>query len=169
MYKTFGSVTQAPTVENYEADLIDIRDRLLATGACVALVSPPVLGEDRNSEANQRCAKYAEVVRRTAARGGERCTYLPLFERTAAALPAGSGSPYDGLRFFGWLCLLCVDIHVRRRCLKEVQRERNLGVTVDLVHLGPAAAEQLVEMVTDFVTNASPQLPSPAFLRSVTA
>jgi len=169
MYKTFGSVTQAPTVENYAVDLIEIRDRLLATGARVALVSPPVLGEDRNSQANQRCAEYAEVVRRTANSGGERCTYLPLFEKTAAALPAGSGKPYCGLQFFSWLCLLCLDIHVRGRCLKDVQRERDLGVTVDLVHLGPAAAEQLVEMVADFVTTASPALPmTSGFPRSVT-
>mmetsp|Transcript_8015 Transcript_8015/g.16882 ORF Transcript_8015/g.16882 Transcript_8015/m.16882 type:complete len:446 (-) Transcript_8015:78-1415(-) len=152
IYRVFGKLPEAPTLENYEATLLEIRERLLDAGARVALVSPPVLGECASSEANQRAAAFAEVVRRIASEGGERCTYLPLFEKTSEALPPqGRGRPYNGMKFFAWLCLLCVDLYVLRRDLAEVQRERNLGVTVDLVHLGPVAAAQLAEMVADFV------------------
>jgi len=92
LYKVFGQIPKVGTLETYELDLTEIRDRLLAAGARVALVSPPVLGEDINSPANQRATSFAEVVQRTAANGGERCTYFPLFEQTYAELPKFCGS-----------------------------------------------------------------------------
>jgi len=153
LYRVFGKIPKVPTIEEYERDLQEIRDRLLAAGACVALVSPPVLGEDINCVANQRAAAFAATVRNVALAGGERCTYLPLFEETSAKLPNNGGRPYDGMRFFWWLCLLCFDIHLLKRDLAEVQRERELGVTVDLVHLGPQAASSLVEMTESFVAS----------------
>jgi len=164
MYRVFGQLPEAPTLESYEQDLVEIRERLTSAGACVALVSPPVLGEDVNSEANRRAAAFAEVVRRVAAEGGERCAYIPLFERTSAVLPENGGKSYNGFHFFALLCTLCVDVHIRQRGLDELQRERELGVTVDLVHLGPSAASQLVEMVAEFVEQIQPPelLPTPS-------
>jgi len=149
LYRVFGELARVPTLEDYERDLVEIRDRLLAAGARVALVSPPVLGEDADCPANARAAAFAATVRRVAGDGG--CTYLPLFEETFAALPKAGGRPYDGVRFFWWLCLLCFDIHLLKRDLAEVQRERKLGVTLDLVHLGPAAASLLTDMTSAFV------------------
>mmetsp|Transcript_9096 Transcript_9096/g.20707 ORF Transcript_9096/g.20707 Transcript_9096/m.20707 type:complete len:403 (-) Transcript_9096:140-1348(-) len=151
MYKVFGKLPKVPTLDDYRTDLVEIRDRLLEAGACVALVSPPVLGEDINSPENQRAAAMAATVQHVASEGGGRCAYLPLFERTSEKLPKVGGKPYDGLRFFWWLCLLCFDIHLLKRDLTEVQRERNLGVTLDLVHLGPASANALAEMTASFI------------------
>ena len=42
-------------------------------------------------------------------------------------------------------------MHILQRDPAEIQRERNLGVTLDLVHLGPQAAKGLADMVHDFV------------------
>jgi len=160
MYQVFGKIPKVPTIEDYEKDLIEIRDRLLSSGANVALVSPPVLGEDLQSPANKRATAFADVVRQVAASGGSCCTYLPLFERTSSSLPPQGGKPYDGLRFFWWLCLLCFDIHLFKRDLAEVQRERKLGVTVDLVHLGPAGANLLVDMTASFVSAYPQRVPA---------
>jgi len=151
LYLAFGKLQKVATVEDYEADLIAIRNRLLDAGACVALVSPPVLGEDAKSVANVRAAAYAMTVKRVAEAGGERCTYIPLFEMTAEALPASGGRSYCGLQFFLWVCGLCWDIHIMQKDLAEVQKQRQLGVTVDLVHLGPTAANALAEMTASFV------------------
>eukprot|EP00971_Amphidinium_carterae_P233248 4629630-Amphidinium_carterae.1 len=63
---TRACILEVATVEDYEADLIAIRDKLLAAGACVALVSPPVLGEDSESVANVRAAAYAMAVKQVA-------------------------------------------------------------------------------------------------------
>lgn len=155
LYTVFGKIPNVGTLKTYERDLTEIRDRLLAAGVRVALVSPPVLGEDINSAANQRAKAFAEAVQRTAANGGERCTYFPLFEQTCAELPKTGGAPYDGVRFFYWLCLLCFDMHVFRRDLADVQRERKLGATLDLVHLGPKAANYLAAMTAAFVTTTA--------------
>lgn len=156
LYKRLGQLSEAPTLESYERDLVEIRQRLTDAGACVALVSPPVLGENLASEANKKAAEFADVVRRVAAEGGERCAYLPLFEVTAADLPESGGRPYCGASFFGLLCSMCVDVHLRQRTLDDLQRERDLGVTVDLVHLGPDHGRRLAQMVSDFVENVKP-------------
>mmetsp|Transcript_71983 Transcript_71983/g.166674 ORF Transcript_71983/g.166674 Transcript_71983/m.166674 type:complete len:423 (-) Transcript_71983:113-1381(-) len=160
MYMVFGKLPKVPTLEDYERDLVEIRDRLVESGACVALVSPPVLGEDLASPANKAAAAFAATVKRVAKEGGEQCTYLPLFEQTRAKLPAVGGRPYDGLKFFWWVCLLCFDIHLLKRDLAEVQRERRLGVTLDLVHLGPAAASSLADMTAAFVTAFPVRVPA---------
>jgi len=154
LYRFFGELPEVPTLENYEQTLREIRETLVAAGAQVALVSPPVLGEVLDSKANQRAAQFADAVRRVAEEGGERCAYLPLFERTAASLPTQGGKDYCGVQFFALLCTLCIDMHLLRRDLADIQRERNLGVTVDLVHLGPSAASMLADMVADFVRSA---------------
>lgn len=152
MYKVFGRLPEVPTLDSYEKTLLEIREKLLAAGARVALVSPPVLGEDVASEANKRASEFAAVVKRVAeGAGNERCSYLPLFEQTYARLPADGGKPYCGINFFAWCCLLCWDVHILQRDLADIQRERNLGVTIDLVHLGPEAADNLASMVRDFV------------------
>ena len=47
MYQVFGQLPEVPSLESYERTLRDIKERLIDAGANVALVSPPVLGEDR--------------------------------------------------------------------------------------------------------------------------
>jgi lysophospholipase L1-like esterase len=160
MYRFFGHLPEVPSLEAYERTLIEIRDQLLEAGARVALVSPPVLGEDIHSMANQRAGAFAQAVQRAAQSGGDRCSYLPLFEETYSALPKKGGQPYSGMNFFAWCCLLCWDVHVLQRDLKEIQRERNLGVTIDLVHLGPDAAENLATMASKFVRGVGSRFPT---------
>jgi len=159
MYQVFGDLPEVPSLETYEKTLTDIKHRLVQAGAQVALVSPPVLGEDVQSEANKRAAEFAAVVRKVAESAGgehgEQCTYLPLFEHTYSACEAlPSGRPYSGMNFFAWCCLLCWDMHILQRDLADIQKERNLGVTVDLVHLGPKAAKELADMVHGFLQSS---------------
>lgn len=155
MYKVFGRLPEVPTLDSYEKTLLEIREKLLAAGAQVALVSPPVLGEDIGSESNKRASEFAAVVKKVAETAGDdRCSYLPLFEQTYAKLPQDGGRPYCGINFFAWCCLLCWDVHILQRDLGDIQRERKLGVTIDLVHLGPEAADNLAAMVHDFVRQA---------------
>eukprot|EP00439_Symbiodinium_sp_Y106_P076707 s1350_g15.t2 len=147
MYQVFGQLPEVPSLESYERTLRDIKERLIDAGANVAL--------DHQSEANKRAAEFASVVRKVAESGGKMCTYLPLFEMTYAALPKGRlGRPYCGMNFFAWCCLLCWDMHILQRDPADIQRERNLDVTLDLVHLGPGAAKGLADMVQSFVRRA---------------
>lgn len=118
MYQVFGDLPEVPSLETYEKTLTDIKHRLVQAGAQVALVSPPVLGEDVQSEANKRAAEFAAVVRKVAESAGgehgEQCTYLPLFEHTYSACEAlPSGRPYSGMNFlpgaasFAGTCTFC--------------------------------------------------------------
>lgn len=153
-YQALDNLPAPPTLQAYEQDLIEIRERLLVAGVQVALVSPPILGEDIVSRPNKRAADYAAVVRRVADSGGSRCTYIPLYEMTVTAAPAAAGVPYDGVRFFAWMWTMCADVYLRRKSFDEVQRERQLAVTVDLVHLGPRAARDLAAVVSRWVVMA---------------
>lgn len=45
-------------------------------------------------------------------------------------------------------------MHILQRDLADIQKERNLGVTVDLVHLGPKAAKELADMVHGFLQSS---------------
>lgn len=150
-YQVLNGLPEAPNLEAYEQDLLEIRERLLAAGVSVAFASPPVLGEAASSEHNHRAADYADVVKRVAAGGGGSCAYLPLFERTLEELPVLSGEAYNGFRFLSLMWGLCAEMYVRGRSLAEVQRERQLQVTVDLVHLGPSTASSLAEMAEAFI------------------
>ncbi|CAE7925942.1 unnamed protein product [Symbiodinium sp. KB8] len=170
MYQVFGQLPEVPSLESYERTLRDIKERLIDAGANVALVSPPVLGEDHQSEANKRAAEFASVVRKVAESGGKMCTYLPLFEMTYAALPKGRlGRPYCGMNFFAWCCLLCWDMHILQRDPADIQRERNLDVTLDLVHLGPGAAKGLADMVQNFVRAHPSPLSAPQVISDLRA
>ena len=87
---------------------------------------------------------------------------------TFASLPVG-GRPYCGMNFFAWCCLLCWDMHILQRDPEEIQRERNLGVTLDLVHLGPQAAKRLADMVHDFIRTEPPTISAPQVLSGLRA
>ena len=69
MYRVFGQLPEVPSLESYERTLRDIKTRLIDAGANVALVSPPVLGEDRFLALGRmpsvecRCAFTARVLR----------------------------------------------------------------------------------------------------------
>ncbi|CAE8718760.1 unnamed protein product [Polarella glacialis] len=151
VYRLLNSLPEKPSLATFELELLELRERLLANGVQVALASPPVLGEDITSPANRRAAEYAAVVRRVAAGGRGGCLYLPLFERTLLALPTmPAGAAYDGLRFLTWLWATCL----RRPgdSMEQMQEDRQLTVTVDLVHLGPTGGAMLAEMAHAFVT-----------------
>lgn len=137
-------------VERFASVLEEIRDRIIAAGAQVALVSPPVLGEEAWSTENCRTALYAATVRRVA-EDESGCTYLPLFERAFAKLPLKGGIPYDGSRFASWMAEVVVDEGVRREDLVELQTQRGLQATLDLVHPSEEVLETLEEMVAEFV------------------
>ncbi|NUR90810.1 MAG: SGNH/GDSL hydrolase family protein, partial [Nonomuraea sp.] len=76
---------ETPTAAGYAANLAAVAKRLQdETMARVALLSPPVIGEDLDSLPVRRSAEFAAIARKVAADQG--VTYLPLNERMTADL-----------------------------------------------------------------------------------
>lgn len=148
MYELARGRSGGRGLEPFEQALVELRDRLLESGAQVALASPPVLGEDPWSSENRRAAVYAATVRRVAEERG--CLYIPLFERGFALLPLEGGMPYDGARFLSWMSSAIADGSASRSDFGQVQEERGLSATVDLVHPSEQVSQLLVETAAAF-------------------
>ncbi|WP_345393362.1 SGNH/GDSL hydrolase family protein [Nonomuraea salmonea] len=70
--------------DRYRADLRTVVERVKTTGARVALMSLPPLGEDLDAGPNLRLPAYNAAVKEVAAVTG--AAYLPLYERMAGTL-----------------------------------------------------------------------------------
>ena len=79
MYQVFGQLPEVPSLESYERTLRDIKQRLIDAGANVALVSPPVLGEDWLLPASFCCwqASKHSFSRSSYMKDPGRCMHVP--------------------------------------------------------------------------------------------
>jgi lysophospholipase L1-like esterase len=141
-----------PTPDSYAANLRAVVRRLQeATTARVALLSPPVLGEDLDSVALRRTVEYSEIVRKVAADQG--VTYLPLNERMIADLAGTTpGMRYrpDGAQ----AQRAAIQHFVLRRSLDAISRSRGLRLTTDMVHLNTRGATMVADLIEGFATSA---------------
>jgi len=150
-YTAVPAVFRQPASEwlqGYSERMSHIVQRLQQCGAKVLLASPPLLGEDPDSEEGLLGLRMAGEVRAAAAGAGPACRYVPLYEatvehlRTAAA--AGSLAPHSRAYTLGESLVLLTALPWRlygaRQPLASVQAEQGLELTVDLVHFGPRFA-----------------------------
>ena len=144
----------APTLSQYRDNLTAIVARLRTeTDAQIALVSPPVLGQDLRSPATQASAEFSEVVKTTAAEHG--LAYLPLHERQCEYLNSSGARPLpfpDGMaeRYTSVL-----QHFLLRRSYDGIARRRHLALTADFIHQNSRGATVIAELIEDFVRKSS--------------
>ncbi|MFB4281952.1 SGNH/GDSL hydrolase family protein [Nonomuraea sp. MTCD27] len=140
-----NDVRNGVPLEEYRANLDAIVDRVRArTGARVALVSLPPLGEDLGSEINGRLGAYNAVIREVAARA--RADYLPLYERVVEELRLTEGRmPYD----FSFPLALAVAAqhYLLGRSWDEIARAGGRALLVDHVHLSDRGGALVADLV----------------------
>ena len=142
-----------PTLSRYRENLTAIVARLGAdTKARIALVSPPVLGQDIGSPAAQASKEFSEVVKTTAAEHG--LAYLPLHERQSEYLQSSGAEvlPFpDGLaeRYTSVL-----QHYLLRRPYDGIARRRRLALTSDFVHQNSRGAAMIADLIEDFLTRS---------------
>lgn len=148
--------------DTFCANLSDITTRLRdETGARIALLSPPVLGEDPSSRAMTLAAEYADITREVAAEHD--VAYLPLHERMRSLL--GSGPAYrPGGRY---AARAAIRHFVLRQGFDTIARSRGLRLTTDTVHLNGAGATLVADLVAGFALAPapSPRVPAPTINR----
>ncbi len=148
---------QTPTQDWYRENLDTILTRLKnETSAKLAILSLPVLGEDRDSAINQRIIAYNGVIQELADKHG--AAYLPLHERLTAMLDDKKRQPrlrYDGRL---WLVYMAT---VRRYALGQswdtVSERNGFYVLTDHIHLNDRSAQVIVELVGEVLAEAVSQ------------
>ncbi|MFI6574813.1 SGNH/GDSL hydrolase family protein [Nocardiopsis sp. NPDC050513] len=146
---------EPPTLDGYRDRLGGIVARLLGeTDARIAVLSPPVLGQDLGGPAVQAGERFAEVTREVAEARG--VAYLPLFERQSGYLRESGARPVplpDGLRERYTSVL---QHRLLGRSYDAVSDRRGLALTTDFVHQNSRGAAMVADLVDGFVRQEAP-------------
>jgi acyl-CoA thioesterase I len=160
MYRRQQHIPVTPTLAWYVENVRAIIDRLQAeTGARLAILDLPPVGEDLDSEINGRVVEYNAALRQVAADSG--VPVLPLHDRLVALLPAdGAPPPFGGSR--GLMGSAIFRRLVLRRTWDEVSEAHGLALLTDHVHLSDRAAAVAAELVEGWLVNRDGALTAPA-------
>ena len=159
MYRRQQHIPVTPTRSWYVENLREIIDRLLAeTGARLAILDLPPLGEDLDSEINGRVGEYNAALREIATEKG--IPVLPLHDRLVALLPAdGTPPPFEGRR--GLMGSAIFRRLVLRRSWDEIAEAHGLALLTDHLHLNDRAAAVVAELIADWLVSPEDALRAP--------
>lgn len=150
-YMKSNHLPKEPTLEGYESDLESIVKTLQArTRARIALLSPPVLGEELFTSPNRTVAQYASKVRDVA----RRCdvTYLPLFELMCEELDQNGHQPTlqfeEGL---GRIARAALKRFLLNRSFDALSDEAGYYFLTDGIHLNTKGAKRIAGLIERFL------------------
>jgi acyl-CoA thioesterase I len=160
MYRRQQHIPVTPTLAWYRENVRAIIDRLRSeTGAKVAILDLPPLGEDLASAINGRVREYNEALREIAA--GTGIPVLPLHDRLVALLPAdGTPPPFEGRR--GLMGSAIFRRLVMRRTWDEVSEAHGLALLTDHLHLNDRTAAVVADLIADWLGHPEGVLTAPA-------
>lgn len=142
--------TEPQSLATYREDLRIIAGRLRDTGARVALLSLPVVGEVLASEPVRKARDFSEVVREVAAEQG--VSYLPLHERMVDFLEAHPAVPKTLFRPGPFLSYTAAAQNLMlRRSFDAISRSRGLQLTTDTIHLNTRGAAMIAELIVGWL------------------
>jgi lysophospholipase L1-like esterase len=143
-------IRRTPTLEWYVENVSAILRRLRAeTHAHIAVIEIPMLGEDLNSETNQRVNRYNEALHLVAAELDVSC--LSLHDRLAKLLPPAHIAPPYQMKV-GPTLAAQLEHHVLRRSWDDIGAGNGLALLSDHTHLGERAARVVADLVAEFVS-----------------
>ncbi|UBU13562.1 SGNH/GDSL hydrolase family protein [Nonomuraea gerenzanensis] len=144
-----NDVRNGVPLDDYRANLRAIVDRVKSgTGARVALMSLPPLGEDLGAPINRTLTGYNAAVKDLAAETGS--DYLPLHERMADVLRHGTRSPYGFS--FPLAFTVAAQHYLLRRSWDEIADAGGRELLVDHVHLTDRGGAIVTELAGGWLT-----------------
>jgi lysophospholipase L1-like esterase len=146
------TLTADPTPDAYRANLTTIVQTIQQhSDAQIALLSPPVIGEELGSVPVRLAADFAEIVCKVAA--DQDVTYLPLYEQMIAVLKQSSKRPGTTFRPGAWLASTAAMQHfLLRRQFDAISRSRGLQLTTDTIHLNFRGAAIIADLIETHAT-----------------
>jgi len=150
-YRVWKRLPDIPRPESYQANMLQIVRMLKEkTSARIAVTSPPVLGEDLGSLANDCIRRYSALILNLAMQEG--ITYLPVHERHEEYLQRTghvAGRPHDANSMLMWTSLF--RHYVLRRDFERIARENGFVLTTEGLHLNAAGAAIVADVVESFL------------------
>ena len=147
-----------PTAEWFRENLIGICSQLKSkTGAKIALISLPPIGEDLRHAAYTRTASYSTIIRDVASREG--IAYLPLHEAITDYLKEQKHRPkltYDG----EWKSVMYKSIFLHiifGRSFDKISSYNGFLIVTDFLHLNSRGAEMVANLIEGFVLGKTTQ------------
>lgn len=148
-------LTRRPSVEGYRITMRVLVQTLKAgTNARLALASPPLVGEDLNSAANQRARQYSAALKEVAAVEG--AAYLPVHEEMEKELVTG-GVSHGGE--YTRSVLRSAELILRHNILGEsydsISRRRGFHLVTDGIHMNSRGAEIIAGEIETFLRHST--------------
>ncbi len=141
-----------PSAPSFREHLDSIVARLRTeTDARIAVLSPPVLGQDLDSEAVRTGRQFAEIAAEIAQQHD--VDYLPLFEQQYDHLRSNGATPVplpSGER--AWYSAMAQHL-LLRRSWDRIGERRGLLLTTDHVHQNSRGATIIADLVEGYVRN----------------
>lgn len=156
MYQRDMQLPQTPDADFFVANLRAMVTQLQAdTTARIALLTLPTIGEDPTHPAWQVGARYSELIAQVGAETA--VAVLPLHETMAAALAADP--PPAPVGYDGWREVM-EEMFVRhfflRQSFDRLAARYGYRFHVDALHLSPAGAQLIVDLVRPFLQQSPP-------------
>lgn len=150
-YRLWKRLPQNPSAEWYHSNMVRIV-RLLKekTSARIAIISPPVLGEDLASLPNERIRAYCALLRDIATQ--ENVAYLPVHERQEEYMRHVhhvAGRRHNANSRIMWTSLL--RHYVLRRSFDSIARENGFVLTTEGLHMNGQGAAIVADEAESFL------------------
>jgi lysophospholipase L1-like esterase len=140
-------ITTPQSIDTYREDLRVIARRLRGTGARVAFLSLPVVGEVLESEPVRKARELSDVVREVTAE--EDVSYLPLHERMVEFLQSHPAVPKTLFRPGRFLSITAAAQHfILGRSFDAISQSRGLQLTTDTIHLNTRGAAMIAGLIS---------------------
>jgi len=150
-YVKSNHLPREPNLEWYTSELESIVKTLQArTSAHIAILSPPVLGEELYTRPNRTVATYASAARDVARRSN--VTYIPLFELMCEELDQAGHQPLevfeDGL---GRIVRASLKVLLLRQSFDAVSDAAGYYFLTDGIHLNSRGAKRVAGLIERFL------------------
>jgi len=153
-YRKDQKITEKPTLEWYRQNIEEIIDRLQSeTDAKIAIIDLPMLGEDLDSETNEKINRYNATLKAIAEE--KQVSYLALNERLRALLSQNhTPPPYEGdINLMG---LAIMKHFILRKSWAAISKEHGLEILIDHIHLNATGASVITDLIADFLNQTQP-------------
>lgn len=149
-YRREQGIPEKPTLEWYRQNIEKILERIQSeTDAQMAILSLPMLGENLDSEMNQKIKRYNSVLRELA--DEKAVIFLDLHQELVNMMSANHISPpYDGK--LGLMGKAMFQRAIFRQSWDAIARTNNLQLLTDHIHLNDKGAKAIADLIGEFLS-----------------